>query len=107
MSARKRRPDATEALSAATPKFVRPLQFDTCKFYAEAVNLVFDPKRVLLRRIFFIDKDRTKYVCVEFYLTRDYQPSVKFESVKKNGSTILILDDRQVNKMAECLPRIC
>ena len=24
-----------------------------------------------------------------------------------NGSTILILDDRQVNKMAECLPRIC
>jgi len=27
--------------------------------------------------------------------------------MKKNGSTILILDDRQVNKMAECLPRIC
>jgi len=25
----------------------------------------------------------------------------------KNGSTILIPDDRQLNKMAECLPRIC
>jgi len=26
---------------------------------------------------------------------------------KNNGSTILILDNRQVDKMAECLPRIC
>ena len=32
---------------------------------------------------------------------------MQFGSVKKNGPTILILDDRQVNKMTECLPRIC
>ena len=32
---------------------------------------------------------------------------MEYGSVKKNGSTILILDDRQVHKMAECLPRIC
>ena len=32
---------------------------------------------------------------------------MEFGSVKKNGSTILILDDRQVDKMAECLTRIC
>jgi len=32
---------------------------------------------------------------------------VEFGSVKKNGSTILIIDDRQVDKMAECLPKIC
>jgi len=32
---------------------------------------------------------------------------MEFGSVKKNGYTILILDDRQVDKMAECLPKIC
>jgi len=31
---------------------------------------------------------------------------MEFGSVKKNGTTIIILDDRQVEKMAECLPRI-
>ena len=31
---------------------------------------------------------------------------MEFGSIKKNGSTILILDDRQVNKMVEFLPRI-
>jgi len=64
MFARKRRPDATETLSASTPNLVRPPEFDTCKFYAEAVNLFFDPKRVLLRRLFFMDEGRSKYVSV-------------------------------------------
>jgi len=32
---------------------------------------------------------------------------VEFESIKKNDSTILILDDRHDNKMAESVPRIC
>jgi len=30
-------------------------------------NPAFDPKRVLLRRLFFINEDRTKYVSVGFY----------------------------------------
>jgi len=84
-----------------------PPEFDPCNFYVENVNLAFDPKRVLLRRLFFIDEDRTTYVSVGFHPTRDYQVFVEFGSVKKNGSTILILDDRQVNKMAEFLPTIC
>ena len=32
---------------------------------------------------------------------------MEFGSIKNNGSTIIILDDRQVDKMAECLPKIC
>ena len=32
---------------------------------------------------------------------------MEFGSIKNNCSTILILDDRQVNKMAEFLPRLC
>jgi len=89
MSARRRRPNATETSSS------------------EAFNLILDPKRVLLRRLFFIDEDRTTYVSVGFYPTREYQPFVEFGSVKKIGSTILILDDWQVNKMVQCLPTIC
>jgi len=109
MSTRRRRPDATETSSpeASKPKRVRPPEFDTCNFYSKAVNLIFDPKRFLLRSLFFMDKDRTKYVSVGFFPARDYQPFLEFGSVKNHGSTILILDDRQVNKMAECLSRIC
>ena len=41
-------------------------------------NPAFDPKRVLLRRLFFINEDRTKYVSVGFYPARDYLPQVEF-----------------------------
>ena len=35
-------------------------------------NPAFDQKRVLLRRLFFINEDLTKYVSVGFYPARDY-----------------------------------
>jgi len=112
MAARRRLPEVNTSSSSSSseatpPKLIRQPEFDTCNFYVENVNLAFDPKRVLLRRLFFIDEDRTTYVSVGFYPTRDYQPFVEFGSVKKNSSTILILDYRQVTKMAECLPTIC
>ena len=109
MSTRRRRPDATETSSpeALAPKCVWPPEFDTFNYYSETVNLIFDPKRVLLRRLFFIDEDRTKYVSVGFYLAQDYHSFVEFGSIKKNGSTVHILDDRQVIKVAECLHWIC
>ena len=57
-------------------------EFDSCDFYAsqafaEATPAFGDPKRVLLRRVFFVDGDTTKYVSVGFYLTRDYRPQVE------------------------------
>ena len=109
MSTRRRRRNATETSSpdASAPKRDRPPEFDTCNFYAEAVILILVPKRFLLPRYFFIDEDRTKYISEGFYPSRDYQPFVEFRSIEKNGYTTLILDDRQVNKMVECLPRIC
>jgi len=109
MSTRRRRPDASETSSpeASAPKRVPPPQFDTCNFYAKAVNMIFDPKRVQLRLLFFIDEDRTKYISVGVYPSRHNHPFVEFGSIKKNGSTIFILDDRQFNKVPACLPRIC
>jgi len=84
MSTRRRWPDATETSSpeASALNRVRLPEFDTCNFYAEAVNLIFDPKRFLLRRLFFIDEDRTKYVSVGLYPARDYQPFVEFNTHK-------------------------
>jgi len=68
-AARRRRTDAAE--HSVLPKLVRAPDFDTCNFYTEAVNPMFDPKRVLLRRLFFIDVNRTRYVSVGFYPSRD------------------------------------
>ena len=104
MAARRPRIDITEP--SQLPTLLRPSEFKTCNFYVEANYPLFDTKIVLLRRLFFIDVDRAKYVYVGFYPNRDYIPLVEFRAVKNNGSTFIILND-QVNKMAECLPRIC
>ena len=112
MAARRRLPEVNSSSSSSTseaspPKLIRQPEFDTCNFYVENVNLAFDPKRVLLRRLFFLNEDRNAYVSVRFYPIRDYQTYVEFGFVMKNGSTIRILVVRQVTKMAECLPTIC
>ena len=48
-------------------------------------NRAFDPKRMLLRRLFFINEYRTKYVCVGFYTARDYVLLVEFGGVRRGG----------------------
>ena len=68
-------------------------------------NPAFDPKRVLLRRIFFIKKDKTKYMSVGFYTALDYQPLVEFGAIRRGGSKSLILTD-EVATLADCLPAI-
>ena len=76
-----------------------------CTFWPN--NPVFDPKRMLLRRLFFINEDRTKYVSVSFYPARDYLPLVEFRFSRRDGGTkTLILCDEQVDAMAEALPML-
>ena len=70
-------------------------------------NPAFDSNRVLLRRLFFINEDRTKYVSVGFYPSRDYLPLVQFGVVRRGGGhKILILSDEQLDAMAEALPTL-
>jgi len=70
-------------------------------------NPAFDPKRVLFRRLFFINVDRTKYVSVGFYPARDYLPFVEFGVVRRDGGPkTLILSDEQVDTMVERLPML-
>ena len=73
-----------------------------------AVPAFSDPRRFLLRRVFFLDDaDRTKYVSVGFYPARDYRPQVELGAVKRNKTTVLILVDQYVATLAAILPRIC
>ena len=74
MPAGKRRmqPDGGGGDVATAPKRVMAPELDTCK----SINSAFDPNRVLLRRVFFIGPEKTKYISIGFYPTRKYQPLV-------------------------------
>jgi hypothetical protein len=86
----------------------RPPEYAICNFYAMAdISPAFDPNRVLLRRVFFTDEDKTGYISVGFYPARNYQPLVEFGHIKREKPTILVLNDRHVKTLTEILPRIC
>jgi hypothetical protein len=77
--------------------------FDSCKFVIKNINPLFDSKRVLQQRTFFINDDKSRYVSVGFYPTRNYQPLVEF-----GGARIapLTLTDQQVTTLAIHLSRL-
>ena len=60
------------------------LEPNICTYWPN--NLAFDLKRVLLRRLFFINEDTTKYVSVGFYPARDYLPLVEFGVLRRAGA---------------------
>ena len=64
-------------------------------------QLLFDPNKVLLRRVFFLDPEKTKYISVGFYLTRNYQPMVEIGSPK---SAPVVLTDQHVKTLSEHVP---
>jgi len=59
-----------DAVEAGTVPTIRPPDFHPCYNYVESVNPMFDPRRVLLRRTFFIE-DCSKYLSVGYYPARD------------------------------------
>jgi len=77
---------------------------DICNYWA--ANPAFDPQRVLLRRLFFINANKTKFVSVGFYPARHYLPLVEFGVVRTCGSKSIILTDEQVYTLAQCLPTV-
>jgi len=85
---------------------VREEQLPSDIYTYRPVNPAFDPKRVLLRRMIFVNEDKTKYVSVGFYPARDYQPLVEFGAIRRGRSKSLILADEQVAALANCLPAI-
>jgi len=69
-------------------------------------SLAFDSQRVLLRRLFFINYDRTKYVSVGFYPARDYQPLVEFSAIRRGGSKTILLKNEHIDTVADVLPKL-
>ena len=78
--------------------------FNPCYNYVESVNPIFDPRRVLLRRTFFINEDCSKYLSVGYYAARDYQPLLEVGASTKMP---VRLTEEHVRTFAEHLPRIC
>jgi hypothetical protein len=85
------------------PKTVPAPTFDTCTFLEESINPLFDSTRVLLRRVFFLNTENTRYVSVGFYPAQNYEPLVEFGGAK---IAPLLLNEKQVTTMAVHLPRL-
>jgi hypothetical protein len=84
--------------SSSEPKHIKVQDLDTCE---GIINPLFDPNRVLLRRVFFLDPEKFKYISVGFYPSRNYQPLVEIGNPKTNP---LILTDLHAKTLGEHLP---
>jgi len=63
------------------PKSVPAPELDTC---LDVVSTALaNPNRAMLRRVFFIAEDKSKFVSVGFYPARGYQPLAEFGGAKK------------------------
>jgi len=113
MSARKRRVPYEEGTRVGftfpdgetrRPKrnFPKTPEIDICSYSIEGISPAFDPNRALLRSVFFLDENRTRYVSVAFYPSMSYMPMVVF-----GGSKIgpIRLSVQQVMALVEHLPR--
>jgi len=77
---------------------------DTCPYWP--ASPVFDPQRMLLRLLFFINSGRTKYVSVGFYPAQNYQPLAEFGAIRRGGSKSIILKDEHIDTLADSLPKM-
>ena len=66
-----------EGVSEGNGPTLRPTYFNHFYCYVESVNPMFDPRSVLICRIFFINEVCSKYLPVGYYPARDYQPLVE------------------------------
>ena len=76
----------------------------TTSYTQRALHLAgpaFDPSRVLLRRVFFLNDEKSRYVSVGFYPAHNYQQLVEFGGTR---FLPLVLPADYVNIVAERLP---
>jgi len=61
---------------------------------------------VLVRRLFFINSNKTKYVSVGFYPAREFQPLVGFGAIRRRRSKIILFTEKHIYMLAQCLPKM-
>jgi len=71
---------------------------DICSYSIVGISPAFDPNRVLLRRVFFISEDKSKYVSVGSTLHTDISLGSNLEDRKS---------EQQVTALAQHLPPLC
>ena len=79
-----------------------PLELDTC--LDDVSTVLANRNRAMLRRVFFIAKDKSKFVSVGYYPARCYQPLAEFGGAKKLP---LLFDAQQLQTMAENIATLC
>jgi len=84
MASRKRRNVLEEEEGINEPRAVAAPNI--CMLPIEGINPTLDPNRALLRRVFFLNGDHTKYCSVAFYPTQGYATLVEFGTAKKRPS---------------------
>jgi len=77
-------------------------ELDTC---LEVVTTALgNPNRALLRRVFFVAKDKSKYVSLGYDPARGYQPLAEFGGAKKLPR---LLNVQQLGTIAENIAALC
>ena len=79
MASRKRRHIEYEEHSSEPRAVAAP---NICTLPIEGINPTLDPNRALLRRVFFLNDDHSKYCSVAFYPAQGYAALVEFGTTK-------------------------
>jgi len=77
-------------------------ELDTCMDIVSTA--LASPNRAMLRRVFFIAEDKSKFVSVGYYPARGYQPLAEFGGAKKLP---LLFDIQQLQILAENIASLC
>jgi len=84
------------------PKSVPAPGLDTCLDVVSTTLAI--PNRSMLRRVFFIAEDKSKFVSVGFLPACSYQPLAEFGGAKKLP---LLLNAQQLQTMADNIAALC
>jgi hypothetical protein len=77
-------------------------EFDTCMDIVSTA--LANPNRAMLRRVFYIAEDKSKFVSVGYFPARGYQPPTEFGGAKKLP---LLLDIQQLQILTENIASLC
>jgi len=77
-------------------------ELDTCLEVVTAA--LSNPNRAMLRRVFFVAEDKSKYMSVGYYPARGYLPLAEFGGAKKLH---LLLNVQQLQTMADNIVALC